>query len=94
MFVGRAEFHEARKLGSSEISNMRNGASGAGARDIDIQFKRIIEDIVFPLLDDGRMMLKRSIKLADTYFHHELLARVCEKEEQIEAMIPGACRNT
>ena len=34
------------KVGSGESSNTRNGA-GAGARDIDIQFKRIIEDIVF-----------------------------------------------
>ena len=70
------------KLGSGEISNMRNGASGAGARDIDIQFKRIIEDIVFPLLDDGGMMLKRSIKLADTYFHHELLAESVKKRSK------------
>ena len=77
------------KVGSGESSNTRNGAPGAGARDIDIQFKRIIEDIVFPLLDDGGMMLKRSIKLADTYFHHELLARVCEKEEQIEGHDTG-----
>ena len=75
-------------VGSGESSTTR-GTSGAGARDIDIQFKRIIEDIVFPLLDDGGMMLKRSIKLADMYFHHELLARVCEKEEQIEGHDTG-----
>ena len=34
-------------------------------------------------------MLKRSIILADTYFHHELLAKVCEKEEQLEGRDTG-----
>ena len=63
--------------------------SGTGTRDIDIQFKRIIEKIVYPLLEYGGMMLKRSIILADTYFHHELLAKVCEKEEQLEGRDTG-----
>ena len=92
MFVRRAEFHEASESGSGK-AQIRAMEPGAGARDIDIQFKRIIEDIVFPLLDDGGMMLKRSIQLADTYFHHELLARVCEKEEQIEGHDTGRLQN-
>jgi hypothetical protein len=72
---------------TTTTNNISNKSTGM--RDINIQFKRLIEKVVYPLLEDGGMMLKRSIKLADTYFHHELLAKVCEKEEQIEGRDTG-----
>eukprot|EP00943_MAST-04B_sp_MAST-4B-sp1_P000903 g903.t1 len=75
--------------GSATTTTNSTSSNSIGMRDINIQFKRLIEKVVFPLLEDGGMMLKRSIKLADTYFHHELVAKVCEKEEQIEGRDTG-----
>ena len=58
--------------------------------DTDAQFERVVKRVVIPLLNVG--MLESAIAIGEKYFHHELLAKVCEREEEEKGEDTGRLR--